>query len=41
MKFKEYSQLNLSDINKEMLAHWSDADIFNNKNIFKENNKPV
>jgi isoleucyl-tRNA synthetase len=39
MKFKEYSQLNLSDINKEMLAHWSDADIFN-KSITSRGGKP-
>ena len=27
-KFKEYSNLNLSDINKEMLSHWDEQNIF-------------
>lgn len=28
MKFPEYNQLNLSDVNKEMLASWNEKDIF-------------
>lgn len=40
MKFNEYSQLNLSDINKKMLAHWSDADIFH-KSISTREGKPA
>ncbi len=27
-KFAEYNQLNLSDINKELLKHWDDNDVF-------------
>lgn len=27
-KFKEYSGLNLSDINKEMLSYWNENDVF-------------
>jgi len=39
MKFKEYSQLNLSEINKKMLAQWSSADIFH-KSISSREGKP-
>lgn len=28
MQFNEYSRLNLSDINKEMLAYWKEHDLF-------------
>jgi isoleucyl-tRNA synthetase len=38
-KFKEYSNLNLSDINKEMLSHWSEQDIFH-KSIETREGKP-
>ncbi|MDR3652530.1 MAG: isoleucine--tRNA ligase [Paludibacter sp.] len=38
-KFKEYSGLNLSDINKEMLSHWSEQDIFH-KSIETREGKP-
>jgi isoleucyl-tRNA synthetase len=38
-KFKEYSNLNLSDINKEMLSQWSDKDIFH-KSIETREGKP-
>ena len=39
MKFKEYSQLNLSEINKKMLAHWGEANIFH-KSISTREGKP-
>jgi isoleucyl-tRNA synthetase len=39
MKFKEYSQLNLSEINKKMLVQWSNADIFH-KSITSREGKP-
>ena len=39
MKFNEYSQLNLSEINKKMLTRWSDADIFH-KSITTREGKP-
>ena len=39
MKFKEYSQLNLSEINKKMLAYWSEANIFH-KSITSREGKP-
>jgi len=38
-KFAEYSNLNLSDINKEMLTRWSDQDIFH-KSIETREGKP-
>jgi isoleucyl-tRNA synthetase len=38
-KFKEYSNLNLSDINKEMLSQWSEKDIFH-KSIETREGKP-
>ena len=38
-KFKEYSGLNLSDINKEMLSQWSDKNIFH-KSIETREGKP-
>jgi len=38
-KFKEYSGLNLSDINKEMLSQWSEKDIFH-KSIETRGGKP-
>ncbi|MCE5331337.1 MAG: isoleucine--tRNA ligase [Bacteroidales bacterium] len=38
-KFKEYSNLNLSDINKEMLSHWSEQNIFH-KSIETREGKP-
>lgn len=38
-KFAEYSNLNLSDINKEMLAQWSEKDIFH-KSIETREGKP-
>ena len=38
-KFKEYSGLNLSDINKEMLSQWSEKDIFH-KSIETREGKP-
>ncbi|HEY6915490.1 MAG TPA: isoleucine--tRNA ligase, partial [Paludibacter sp.] len=38
-KFKEYSGLNLSDINKEMLSQWSKKDIFH-KSIETREGKP-
>lgn len=38
-KFKEYSNLNLSDINKEMLSQWSGKDIFH-KSIETREGKP-
>jgi isoleucyl-tRNA synthetase len=38
-KFKEYSGLNLSDINKEMLSKWSDKNIFH-KSIETREGKP-
>ena len=38
-KFKEYSGLNLSDINKEMLAQWDEKDIFH-KSIETREGKP-
>jgi len=38
-KFAEYTNLNLSDINKEMLTRWSDQDIFN-KSIETREGKP-
>ena len=40
MKFKEYSQLNLSDINKTILEKWNNADIFH-KSIQSREGKPV
>lgn len=39
MKFREYSQLNLSEINKDMLSKWRDADIFH-KSIATREGKP-
>lgn len=39
MKFREYSQLNLSEINKDMLSQWRDADIFH-KSIATREGKP-
>ncbi|MEA4936837.1 MAG: isoleucine--tRNA ligase [Paludibacter sp.] len=39
MKFREYSQLNLSEINKDMLSKWRDADIFH-KSITTREGKP-
>ncbi len=38
-KFKEYSGLNLSDINKEILSQWSEQDIFH-KSIATREGKP-
>ncbi|HEY5508097.1 MAG TPA: isoleucine--tRNA ligase, partial [Paludibacter sp.] len=38
-KFAEYSNLNLSDINKEMLTQWSEKDIFH-KSIETREGKP-
>ncbi|MGB4413878.1 MAG: isoleucine--tRNA ligase [Paludibacter sp.] len=38
-KFKEYSNLNLSDINKEMLSQWNEQDIFR-KSIETREGKP-
>ncbi len=38
-KFKEYSGLNLSDINKEMLSQWSEKNIFH-KSIETREGKP-
>jgi len=38
-KFKEYSSLNLSNINKEMLVRWSEQDIFH-KSIETREGKP-
>ena len=38
-KFKEYSGLNLSDINKEMLSQWDEKDIFH-KSIETREGKP-
>ena len=38
-KFAEYSGLNLSDINKEMLLKWSEKDIFH-KSIETREGKP-
>ena len=38
-KFKEYSGLNLSDINKEMLSQWAEKDIFH-KSIETREGKP-
>ncbi|MFZ4724630.1 MAG: isoleucine--tRNA ligase [Paludibacter sp.] len=38
-KFAEYSGLNLSDINKEMLSQWSEKDIFH-KSIETRDGKP-
>ena len=38
-KFAEYTNLNLSDINKEMLTRWSDQDIFH-KSIETREGKP-
>ena len=38
-KFAEYSNLNLSDINKEMLSQWSEKDIFH-KSIETREGKP-
>jgi len=40
MKFKEYSQLNLSEINKSMLEKWNKADIFH-QSIQSREGKPV
>jgi len=39
-KFAEYTNLNLSDINKEMLTRWSDQDIFQ-KSIETREGKPT
>jgi len=39
-KFAEYTNLNLSDINKEMLTRWSDQDIFH-KSIETREGKPT
>ena len=39
-KFVEYTNLNLSDINKEMLTRWSDQDIFH-KSIETREGKPT
>jgi isoleucyl-tRNA synthetase len=39
-KFAEYSNLNLSDINKEMLTQWSEKDIFH-KSIETREGKPT
>jgi isoleucyl-tRNA synthetase len=38
-KFKEYTNLNLSDVNKEMLTRWNDQDIFH-KSIVTREGKP-
>src|ERR1035437_1509893 len=38
-KFKEYTNLNLSDVNKEMLTRWNDQDIFH-KSIATREGKP-
>jgi len=38
-KFKEYSGLNLSDVNKEMLTRWEEKDIFH-KSIETRDGKP-
>ncbi|HLP05553.1 MAG TPA: isoleucine--tRNA ligase, partial [Paludibacter sp.] len=38
-KFKEYSGLNLSDVNKEMLTRWSELDIFH-KSVRSREGKP-
>jgi len=37
-KFAEYTNLNLSDINKEMLTRWSDQDIFHKSIATREGN---
>ena len=36
MKFKEYSQFNLSEINKEMLAEWQEKDVFHKSISLRE-----
>ena len=38
-KFKEYSGLNLSDVNKEQLTRWQQLDIFH-KSIETREGKP-
>jgi len=38
-KFKEYSGLNLSDVNKNMLKHWQELDVFH-KSIETREGKP-
>ena len=38
-KFKEYTNLNLSDVNKEMLTRWNEQDIFH-KSIATREGKP-
>ena len=37
-KFAEYTNLNLSDVNKEMLTRWSDQDIFHKSITTREGN---
>ena len=39
MQFNEYSQFNLSDINKEILDFWKENDIFH-KSISTREGKP-
>lgn len=38
MQFNEYSRLNLSDINKEMLAYWKEHDLFHKSIEMREGN---
>ena len=40
MKFPEYSQLNLSEINKKILAQWNKSDIFH-KSIASREGRPA
>lgn len=40
MKFPEYPQLNLSEINKKMLAQWNESDIFH-KSISSREGRPA
>ena len=35
-KFTEYSQLNLSDINKEVLKKWDENDVFSRQGSVEE-----
>lgn len=39
MKFPEYNQLNLSDVNKKILAHWQESNIFD-KSVETRAGKP-
>jgi isoleucyl-tRNA synthetase len=39
-KFKEYSGLNLSDVNKEQLKRWQELDVFH-KSIKTREGKPT